>query len=313
MSLRTLPQIQNFALPEGLEGVPSEAALDRWNPGLRCAAAVKNAMATGATVIEIFGEIGKDPWTGEGVSAAEVAMALKGAKDVVVNINSPGGDFFEGTAIFNLLAAHAGKVTINCIGLAASSASIIFMAGDERMMGPASFVMIHNAWSIALGDRHDMTAAAETLGSIDGAIRDLYVAATGKHSNSIVQMMDDETWLNAKDAVAGNFATGTIKSSEIAEDPQAKAMAHPMAARMRADAIFASHGLTRSQRRGLINNLKDGKPSQIQNTPDLGVIAADLRSMRDRVDGKHNAADPATPRAGFAAASSRLLDMLTPT
>lgn len=305
MSLRKLPQIQNFALPEGVEPAISEQALERYRPALR----VKNAAIAGAAVIEIYGEIGKDPWTGEGIDASDVAAQLKGQGDVVVNINSPGGLFFEGTAIYNLLASHQGKVTTQNIGLAGSAASLIFMAGDERLMAPAAFVMIHNAWNICMGDRHDMTAAAETLGSIDGAIRDLYVAATGKHANSIATMMDDESWLNSKDAIAQNFATGRIVGS-ISEAPEAKAMAHPQAARMRAEAIFQQHGLSRSKRRELLAELKCGPAPQNLNSPAMGDIAEDLRAMQARLNGQPSATDPAKPRAGFSAAAAKLLEVL---
>ncbi len=122
-------------------------------------------------------------------------------------------------------------------------------------------------------------------------------------------MMDDETWLNAKDAIAGNFATGKIVGS-ISEAPEAKAMAHPMAARMRAEAIFQQHGLTRSKRRELLSELRNGPAPAHQDTPGLGVIAEDLAAMRARLNGQPKATDPATPRAGFRGAAEKLLAAL---
>lgn len=87
---------------------------------------------------------------GEGVTAKRISAALRaiGEQDIVVNLNSPGGDMFEGLAIYNLLRAHSGKVTVNILGIAASAASIIAMAGDEIKMGRGAFLMIHNCWAM---------------------------------------------------------------------------------------------------------------------------------------------------------------------
>ncbi|MBN0106041.1 Clp protease ClpP, partial [Pseudomonas aeruginosa] len=90
--------------------------------------------------------IGYDWWTGEGVTAKRIAGALRaigGDVDVTVNINSPGGDVFEGLAIYNLLREHKGKVTVRVLGLAASAASFIAMAADEVKIARAGFLMIH--------------------------------------------------------------------------------------------------------------------------------------------------------------------------
>ncbi|EPJ5267720.1 head maturation protease, ClpP-related, partial [Providencia stuartii] len=114
-------------------------ALDKWNSGIRA--------ASSDNTISVLDVIGEDFW-GEGVTAKRISAALRaiGNQDVVVNINSPGGDMFEGLAIYNLLRAHNGKVTVNILGIAASAASVIAMAGDEIRMGRGAFLMIHNCW-----------------------------------------------------------------------------------------------------------------------------------------------------------------------
>lgn len=307
MSLKKLPQIQNFTALENLEPRPSITACERWNPALR----IENKADDGATVIEIFDQIGKDPWTGQGVSAQDVANVLKGAKAVVVNMNSPGGNFFQGTAIYNLLAGHPHEITVNVLGLAASAASIIAMAGDKVLMGPASFMMIHNAQAVAVGDRHDVESVMETLTSIDNAIRDLYVAHTGKQANKIAAMMDNETWMNARDAIANKFADGVLERG-VAEDPEIKNMAHPLAARRLAEAIFADAGKTRSQQRELISAMKNG-PGPIDKSspaPDssLDGIRDSLRALAK--DSTPRAAESPTPRAGLVANLDRLADSL---
>ncbi|WP_367672824.1 Clp protease ClpP, partial [Serratia symbiotica] len=118
----------------GVTCEPLPSALERWNGGLKAAASEDNS-------ISVFDVIGKDYW-GEGVSAKRIAGALRSMNgtDVTVNINSPGGDMFEGLAIYNLLREYPGKVTVKVLGLAASGASIIAMAGDEIQIGRGAFL-----------------------------------------------------------------------------------------------------------------------------------------------------------------------------
>ncbi len=137
MSLRKLPEIkaERRLGPAQFDMRPD--ALERWEPEVRAAESGDNA-------ISIYDPIGEN-WEGTGVTAKRISAALRsiGQKDVVVNVNSPGGDFFEGVAIYNLLREHQAKVTVNVMGLAASAASVIAMAGDEVLMGDGSFLMIH--------------------------------------------------------------------------------------------------------------------------------------------------------------------------
>ncbi|EEF3733400.1 Clp protease ClpP [Salmonella enterica] len=126
------------------ETLPS--ALDRWNGGIKAAATDDNS-------ISVFDVIGQDYW-GEGVTAKRIAGALRAMNgaDVTVNINSPGGDMFEGLAIYNLLREYQGKVTVKVLGIAASAASVIAMAGDDIQIGRGAFLMIHNCWVVAMGN-----------------------------------------------------------------------------------------------------------------------------------------------------------------
>ena len=150
MTVKSLP-----AAPEGRpfarenRDLPS-SAMERWNGGIKAAKSDDNS-------ISVFDVIGAD-WYGDGVTASRIAAALRaiGGADVTVNINSPGGDMFEGLAIYNLLREYDGKVTVKVLGLAASAASIIAMAGDEVQIGRGAFLMIHNCWVYAMGNRHDL-------------------------------------------------------------------------------------------------------------------------------------------------------------
>lgn len=253
MSLRKLPDVKNFVEPDDFESIPSVDAVNHWLPGL-----VLAADSSGARVIEILQEIGKDPWTGEGVDAQDVSAQLKGAGDVLVIMNTLGGSFSQAVTIYNLLKGHAGKVTIKVIGMAASAGSVIAMAGDDILMGPAAFMMIHNGQGICQGDRHAMENAATNLSAIDAAIRDLYVARTGKHANSIAQMMDNETMMNASDAIKFGFADGLIARDQITEDVQNAIPKHALAAKKFADVVFAHAGVPRSRRREIYAAIKAG-------------------------------------------------------
>lgn len=165
--------------------------------------------AAESTEIDLYDEVGF--W---GVNAKDFRLRLKDAGDVVLRINSPGGDVFDGLAMFNDLVAHKGKVRVEITGVAASIASIIAMAGDEIAMADNAFVMIHNAWTIGVGNRHDFNDLSGTLAKIDDALARTYASRTGAGIRSIKQMMDDETWLTAKEAKEIGFATGSLEQVE---------------------------------------------------------------------------------------------------
>ena len=124
MSLRNLPGAE-FERPQAYQGDARSDVLEKWRP--------MAAEADDAATISVYDVIGQDWWTGEGVTAKRVAGALRaiGKKPVTVNVNSPGGDMFEGLAIYNLLREHPAEVTVRVMGLAASAASIIAMACDR--------------------------------------------------------------------------------------------------------------------------------------------------------------------------------------
>nr|WP_260679028.1 head maturation protease, ClpP-related [Pseudomonas mendocina] len=194
----------------GLRFDLSVKALDRWNSTIQAAASEDNT-------ISVFDVIGQDYWTGEGVTAKRIAAALRaiGERDVVVNINSPGGDMFEGLAIYNLLREHKGSVTVKVLGLAASAASIIAMAGDEVQIARAGFLMIHNAWIFAAGNRHDFREYADYLEPFDASMADIYVARSGQELADVQRMMDGETWIGGSAAIDQGFADALLASDEI--------------------------------------------------------------------------------------------------
>lgn len=249
MTVKSLP-----AAPEGRpfarenRDLPS-SAMDRWNGGIKAAKSDENS-------ISVFDVIGAD-WYGDGVTASRIAAALRsiGGADVTVNINSPGGDMFEGLAIYNLLREYEGKVTVKVLGLAASAASIIAMAGDEVQIGRGAFLMIHNCWVYAMGNRHDLQQIAADMVPFDKAMNDIYGARTGLDAATIDAMMNAETYIGGSDAVEKGFADRLLAADEIADGDDS-----PAAALRKLDAMLAKTDAPRSERRKLLKALTGGKP-----------------------------------------------------
>jgi ATP-dependent Clp protease protease subunit len=174
--------------------------------------------------------------------------------DVVVKVNSPGGDMFEGISIYNLLRAHPAKVTVEVLGWAASAASIIAMAGDEIRMGLGSFMMVHNAWGVVVGNRHDMRDAATLFDTFDAAITDIYEARTGLKRSEITKLMDAETFMGASDAVKNKFADSV--DEKIATQTGTKNTSdRSVMARRQAEAALARAGYSRDRRSELLLEL----------------------------------------------------------
>ncbi|WEE76625.1 Clp protease ClpP [Comamonas testosteroni] len=274
MSLKKLPEIRadHRLAKAGFDLRPD--AVDRWEPAV-CAKAGDDAEAS----ISIYDSIGEN-WEGTGITSKRISAALRsiGAKDVVVNINSPGGDFFEGMAIYNLLREHQGKVTVRVLGVAASVASVIAMAGDEILIGDGAFFMIHNAWAVAVGNRHDMMDSAKLLEPFDAAMAALYAHQTGISAAEAATMMDKETWIGAQQAVDDGFATGLLPSSEITKSTQASTKSKPLAL---IEASMAKAGISRHSRRDTFKALFSGMPGAAETaTPSAGPeVAASLQSL----------------------------------
>lgn len=277
MSLRKLPAIQARQGIDALDGGVMPAALERWN------AALRPVSAAGDNVINIYDAIGEDPWSDAAVTAKTIAAALErtGAQPVIVNINSPGGDLFEGIAIYNLVRLHQQQVTVRIVGLAASAASIVAMAGDRIEIAQAGFIMIHNAWVMAMGDRHDMREIADMLEPFDAAIAGVYAARTGLEAGALGRMMDDETWLSGEAAVEKKFADGLLTSDQTIEDAAARAALAPIVAVRRIEAALARQGLPRAQRRELIKELKAGTPRAAAHAmPEAGAPSLEAGLLR---------------------------------
>lgn len=266
MSLRNLPEPKALHRPAGYQPELDDAAVAKWTP--------RAAEADQPNVISIYDAIGFDPWSdGGGFTAKRAAAALRSIGDapVTVKINSPGGDMFEGIAIYNLFREHPAKVSVEVMGIAASAASIIAMAGDEIAMGLGSFLMIHNAWGLVIGNKADFGAAADVFGQFDSALTDIYEARSGAKRKEIEAMMDAETFMSPKDAVARGFADRVDDTIKAGEKPAKNAAA---LSRRAVDEIMAKAGVPRVERRAFFASIAGTQDAAGAGTQDAAFDPA---------------------------------------
>lgn len=267
----------------GMRSELSPRALEKWNPSIQA------AVESSETTITIYGIIGED-WYGEGVTVNRIDAALRsiGDRPVTVYINSPGGDMFEGIAIYNRLREHSQKVTTKVLGIAASAASVIYLAGEEREVASSAFLMIHNSWCYTCGNRHALRDVADDMEEFDAAMADLYAETSGQPSEEMAGLMDDESYIRGKRAVELGLATGLLSAGEVVErETESTQQASAMKAM---DVALAKAGMTRSERRELFANFKSSTPRAAGGgtrnaapTDTPSAVAPDLAASLDAV------------------------------
>lgn len=273
MTIRTLPVAKIGTRPNNVQSDISPLAMERWNPDVR------NAGGTDNNIISIMDYIGADMF-GNGVTSNRVTGALRaiGNQPVTVEINSPGGDFFEGLAIYNALREHTNSVTVKVLGMAASAAAIIAMAGDQILVARAGFLMIHNVMVLAYGNANEMRDIADSLDPFDAVLTDIFASRSGLAPKDVTKMLDAETWIGGSEAVDMGMADGLLPSDEISTTKNKPANG-PAAAMRRIDAALAKgERISRSERRNLIKELasmpsatsEDDTPSAVENAVDDG-------------------------------------------
>ena len=180
-----------------------------------------------SATITIYGDICSWAWEEFGEMSAQILSkqleALGDVNEINVYINSYGGEVAEGLAIYNALRRHKAKVRTFCDGFACSIASVIFMAGDERIMNEASLLMIHNAWTWASGNAAELRKQAEDLDKITQASVEAYKAHSSLKEEEIKALMDAETWILPSEALDYGFATSVEKTEKANTSQNAKA------------------------------------------------------------------------------------------
>ncbi|BAU27626.1 ATP-dependent Clp protease protease subunit [Aneurinibacillus soli] len=156
---------------------------------------------------------------------AHSAKSFKGELDSLgeiktlnVYVNSPGGDVFEGVAIYNMLKRHKAHVNVHVDGLAASIASVIAMAGDTIYMPSNAMLMIHNAWMYTAGDSNALREAADMLDKVNTSLRQSYLDKAGDalSEEDLTTLMDNETWLTAQEAFDYGLCDVVGESKQVA-------------------------------------------------------------------------------------------------
>lgn len=256
MTVRALPALSG-ALAARAEASPSKKALAHWNQDVRAAS------GDGDASISILGVIGEDFW-GEGVSAKRVAAALRyiGSKPVTVNINSPGGNFMEGVAIYNMLRQHPHAVTVKILGIAASAAAIVAMAGDEIEIAKAGFLMIHNTHLLAYADRNGFADISETLAIFDNSLACLFADRSGNAKDEVAAWMDAETFFDGSGAIDAGFATALLPGDAVKEEKASQ----PTALR-RIDNALNKAGWSRTEIRAALKELTGTPRAAVNGMP----------------------------------------------
>jgi ATP-dependent protease ClpP protease subunit len=159
------------------------------------------------TRVDVYDDIGGGGWLDEGLTAKSFAAQLAGVKGgLEVHINSGGGNVFDGIAIGNAIRGHKGPVTTVVDGVAASIASVIAQAGQDRVVEPGSMMMIHDAFGMCMGDAAEMAKMAATLDDVSDNIAGIYAERAGGDAGEWRTVMKDETWYKADGAVAAGLA-----------------------------------------------------------------------------------------------------------
>lgn len=218
-------------------------------------------------ILMLNGEISNETWFGDEITPEEFRGELNsGQGKVTVWINSPGGDCFAAAQIYNMLMEYPGTVDVHIDGIAASAASVIAMAGNHVAISPVGMMMIHNPATVSIGDEWEMKKAMDMLSEVKESIINAYELKTGLPRKQLSNMMNAESWMNAKKALELGFADSILYDGddEDDEDDEPEGM------------IFSRAAVTNS----LLNKLKAQVPK-----PDNRVDASVLNKRLDLIGG----------------------------
>jgi ATP-dependent protease ClpP protease subunit len=265
-----LPEIAcDFAPPRGYRFEPDQP--------LAASFRARSGVQSGPEpTISIFDFIGDD-----GFSDARMAAALRSIgseTDVTIEINSPGGDYFQGVAIYNMMARHRGRTTVHVLGLAASAASLIAMAADEIRVPANAEVMIHKAWGITAGNEEDHAATIVTLKHLDRSMAETYAARAGRSADEMLKLMAKNggrgSFFRGQQAVDMGLADALLEAE--AEQPVYADAADdlPQSLRQWDRKLASGERLTKSERRALFGEIRGMQDAAAPAKQDAGVLAS---------------------------------------
>lgn len=228
-------------------------------------------------VLSIDGVIAEDSWWGDEYTPAMFKKELNAASgSVTIWINSYGGDVYAAAQIYNMIRDYPGKVTIKIDGIAASAASVIAMAGDEVLMSPVSTMMIHNPWTFAAGDEHDLEKVQEALRTCKKTIVNAYMLKTGKSEEEISELMDNETFFEVYWAIENKFADGIIERRPIEKEGANNKMGRSFSSKNNAAVFYAKLRTASGKAQG------QQKPKEVELCK-VDDLMADLKKRKSKV------------------------------
>jgi len=174
---------------------------------------------SGERTLYLEGVIAEESWFEDDVTpAAFKADLFSGSGPITLHINSPGGDCIAASQIYTMLMDYPHDVNVRIDGIAASASSVIAMAGTKVSMSPTSLMMLHNPFTVALGDSEEMRKAIQLLDEVKESIINAYEIKTGLSRARLSQMMDSETWMNAVKAKELGFCDEVLYQPEKADN-----------------------------------------------------------------------------------------------
>ena len=229
----------------------------------------------GGRVLRLEGPIDSESFWGDEITPAMFRQELDAEDgDLTVWVNSPGGNVFAAAEIYTMLRDYKGAVTVKIASIAASAASVVAMAGNRVQMSPTGLLMIHDPSTIAMGNAKAMKQAITTLNEVKESIINAYAAKTGLRRDRIADLMEAETWMNAKKAVELGFADEILfneKHRPEPEDDDSDAVPAP-------EALLYQSRVTDMAVLNSIGGLKETEPTPAVSQPYVPVIGMDGRT-----------------------------------
>lgn len=219
-------------------------------------------------ILTIDGTIAEESWFDDEITPKLFKNELaSGQGNVTLWLNSPGGDCVAASQIYAMLMDYAGQVHVNIDGIAASAASVIAMAGTTVNMAPTALMMIHNPFTIAMGDTDEMERAISMLSEVKESIINAYELKTGLSRTQLSHLMDAETWMNAGKAIELGFADNILTDSDSKQMHDAASM--------------GSYSFSRRQVTNALLNKAIAK--QTKPTPAANKTTISVASMQQRL------------------------------
>jgi len=221
--MNTLAEYKSFLVESGLEESQADRVVkiraDKHSP--KQVGQIRMEKKEDEAEILLYDVIGFDFWTGEGMTPKKLVEQLEAMQPfsrIMLRVNSPGGDVFDGMTIYNILRRQEAKISVEVEGLAASAASYVTQVADpgELRISEAGMFMVHRAWGITMGNTNDMLEMAGLLEKLDNQIAGIYSSRSKRKVDTWLNLMDEETWLTGQEAVDAKLADETITTKRAA-------------------------------------------------------------------------------------------------